>query len=115
MTRRLIPAALSLSLGVSAVVVLNLVLGAPGAYADDQVERKNCPAGFHWGRMSGQCCVQDYETIPAHGKIGFTGNSLCVGGYVGVYDRRPTTDGGQTRVAVRVRSKLRSGLVGPAW
>jgi hypothetical protein len=56
-------------------------------------ESKNCPAGFHWERMSGQCCVQDYETIPEHGRIGYTGNSICDDGYGAVYERRPTTDG----------------------
>jgi hypothetical protein len=58
-----------------------------------QVERKNCPAGYHWERMSGQCCVQDYETIPEHGRIGFTGNSICDDGYLATYEQRPTTDG----------------------
>jgi hypothetical protein len=43
--------------------------------------------------MSGQCCAQDPATLPAHGKIGYTGNSLCEDGYVGEYEQRPNTDG----------------------
>lgn len=63
------------------------------AAQDAEPERMNCPVGFHWERMSGQCCVQDRETLPANGKIGYTGNSLCEDGFVGEYEQRPTTDG----------------------
>jgi hypothetical protein len=82
------------------VVVLSAVLGAGSfwligekqALAQEQ-DNKNCPPGFNYERMSGQCCVQDRATLPAHGKIGYTGNSLCEDGYVGEYERRETTDG----------------------
>lgn len=47
-------------------------------------ERANCPNGFFWERMSGQCCVQDRATLPGYGRIGYTGNSLCAEGYEGV-------------------------------
>lgn len=63
------------------------------AAQDADPERLNCPVGFHWERMSGQCCVQDWETLPANGKIGYTGNSLCEDGFQGEYEQRPTTDG----------------------
>jgi len=56
-------------------------------------DRQNCPDGFFWERMSGQCCVQDRSLLPPHGKIGYTGNSLCEDGWFEVYGRRPTTDG----------------------
>jgi peptidoglycan hydrolase CwlO-like protein len=71
-------------------VGLMLVVSATSARAQ---ERKNCPNGFVWERMSGQCCVQDRSTLPSHGKIGYTGNSLCQDGWYEVYDRRSTTDG----------------------
>jgi hypothetical protein len=68
---------------------------AGNAASAQQPESKNCPPGFHWERMSGVCCVQDRETLPAEGKIGYVGDSLCTesSGLVGVYERRPTTDG----------------------
>ena len=72
------------------VGVFALFAAAASVYAQ---ERKNCPEGFVWERMSGQCCVQDRSTIPSHGKIGYTGNSLCEDGWYEVYDRRPTTNG----------------------
>jgi len=79
------------TLGIVLLAVgLMLVVSATSARAQ---ERKNCPDGFHWERMSGQCCVQDYETLPEHGKIGYTGNSLCEDGYVATYERRGTKDG----------------------
>ena len=79
------------TLGIVLLAVgLMLVVSATSARAQ---ERKNCPDGFHWERMSGQCCVQDYETIPEHGRIGYTGNSLCDDGYVATYERRPTQNG----------------------
>jgi len=79
------------TLGIVLLAVgLMLVVSATSARAQ---ERKNCPAGFVWERMSGQCCVQDRSTLPSHGKIGYTGNSLCEDGWFEVYDRRPTTDG----------------------
>jgi len=82
------------------VVALSSALGAGSfwfvggklAIAEGQ-DNKNCPSGFRWERMSGQCCVQDRSTLPAHGKIGYTGNSLCEDGWYGVSERRPTTDG----------------------
>jgi cell division septum initiation protein DivIVA len=82
------------------VVALSSALGAGSfwfiggklAIAEEQ-DNKNCPSGFFWERMSGQCCVQDRSTLPAHGKIGYTGNSLCEDGWYDVYERRPTTDG----------------------
>ena len=79
------------TLGIVLLAVgLMLVVSATSARAQ---ERKNCPNDFHWERMSGQCCVQDYETLPEHGKIGYTGNSLCEDGYVATYERRGTQNG----------------------
>jgi hypothetical protein len=82
-----------LAIGVTSTLAGALVWSISGNAAWAQVERKNCPAGYHWERMSGQCCVQDYETIPEHGRIGFTGNSICDDGYLATYEQRPTTDG----------------------
>lgn len=73
-----------------AVLAIALALVSSPALAQ---ERANCPNGFFWERMSGQCCVQDRATLPAYGRIGYTGNSLCAEGYEGIYERRPTTDG----------------------
>ena len=79
------------TLGIVLLAVgLMLVVSATSARAQ---ERKNCPTDFHWERMSGQCCVQDYETLPNHGKIGYTGNSMCEDGYVATYERRGTQNG----------------------
>jgi len=91
MLRKLLVGAFVVGVSFTLASFLCLAAGSP-AWA--QVERKNCPGDFHWERMSGQCCVQDYETIPEHGRIGYTGNSICDDGYVGVYQRRPTTGGG---------------------
>jgi len=80
--------------GVTGVLAVALLWAIAGTAASaQQPERKNCPVEFHWERLSGQCCVQDYEAIPDHGRIGYTGNSICDDGYVGVYERRPTTNG----------------------
>jgi hypothetical protein len=79
------------TLGIVLLAVgLMLVVSATSARAQ---ERENCPDGFVWERMSGQCCVQDRKTLPRNGKIGYTGNSLCIEGYEGIYERRPTTNG----------------------
>ena len=79
------------TLGIVLLAVgLMLVVSATSARAQ---ERENCPDGFFWERMSGQCCVQDRKTLPRNGKIGYTGNSLCIEGYEGIYERRPTTNG----------------------
>lgn len=86
MTRR----SLVLAAGVAWLVVGFALLPAPPVHAQEQ---GNCPDGFTWERMSGQCCVQDRSTIPPHGKIGYTGNSFCEDGWYDVFDRRPTTDG----------------------
>jgi len=90
MLRKLLVGAFVVGVSFTLASFLCLAAGSP-AWA--QVERKNCPGDFHWERMSGQCCVQDYETIPEHGRIGYTGNSICDDGYAGIYERRPTTDG----------------------
>jgi len=82
--------AAALLTGLLAVFLLDVALGAPGTLAQ---EKENCPRDFHWERMSGQCCVQDFDTIPDHGRIGYTGNSICDDGYTGIYERRATTDG----------------------
>jgi len=81
--------------GVTSALAVALLWRVTGDPASAQVERENCPAGFHWERMSGQCCVQDRETLPENGKIGYVGDSLCLesSGLIGVYERRPTTDG----------------------
>ena len=79
------------TLGIVLLAVgLMLVVSATSARAQ---ERENCPDGFVWERKSGQCCVQDRSTLPRNGKIGYTGNSLCIEGYEGIYERRPTTNG----------------------
>lgn len=80
----------------TAIAVGALVLGGSGfagiaSAAPDEPDDKNCPPGFTWIRMSGTGCVQ--EDLPANGKIGYDGNSLCIDGYVGIYERRATTDG----------------------
>ena len=90
MLRKLLVGAFVVSVSFTLASFLCLAAGSP-AWA--QVERKNCPADFHWERMSGICCVQDRETLPENGKIGYVGDSLCIEGYVGVYDHRQTTDG----------------------
>jgi hypothetical protein len=90
MLRKLLVGAFVVGVSFTLASFLCLTAGSP-AWA--QVERKNCPADFHWERMSGQCCVQDYETIPENGRIGYTGNSICPEGFSGTYEQRPTTDG----------------------
>lgn len=96
--------AITLVFAVLAVLISSAFLGIGSALEDDPdcgdavalgsaPERKNCPTGFLWERLSGQCCVQDRGTLPENGKIGYTGNSLCEDGYVGGYEQRPTTDG----------------------
>ncbi|MDH5201617.1 MAG: hypothetical protein OEW93_12070, partial [Candidatus Bathyarchaeota archaeon] len=87
-----------LAVGVSIPLSLALLWAIDGnltsAQEDQpQYERKNCPSGFHWVRLSGQCCVQDEGTLPGHGKINFDGTSICEDGYTPEYERRPTTDG----------------------
>jgi hypothetical protein len=91
MLRRLLVTLFAVGVGIPLTFALLWVIDVKLVAA--QVERKNCPAGFHWERMSGQCCVQDYETIPDHGRIGYTGNSICDDGYAATYEQRPTTDG----------------------
>jgi hypothetical protein len=90
MLRNLTVGAFVVGVTLTLASFLFLIAGSP---ASAQVERKNCPADFHWERMSGICCVQDRETLPENGKIGYVGDSLCIEGYVGVFDHRPTTDG----------------------
>jgi len=85
---RLLYVATALLVGLLAVLLLDLALGAAGDALAQELD--NCPEGFHWERMSGQCCVQDFDTIPEHGLIGYTGNSICDEGYTGVYERLPT-------------------------
>ncbi|MBP1704581.1 MAG: hypothetical protein H6Q36_320 [Chloroflexi bacterium] len=69
---------------------LALLLAARLAAAAEP-ERKNCPDGFVWIRMSGTACVQ--EKVPPNGKIGYDGHAICYDPYVGIYEFRPTTDG----------------------
>jgi hypothetical protein len=88
MTIRLLSVTAALLTGLLAVFLLDLALGASGAVAQ---EKKNCPAGFNWVRLSGIGCVQ--EQLPSHGKIGYDGTSICEDGYSGTYERRATTDG----------------------
>ncbi len=90
MLRRLLLTTFVVGVSFTLATLLWLVAGNSSSA---QVEKKNCPADFHWERMSGQCCVQDEDTIPRFGHIGYTGNSLCDDGYAGVYVHRPTTDG----------------------
>lgn len=80
---------------LSTALALALLWSFQGDPAFAQVvEKKNCPAGFHWERFPSPVgCVQD--SLPAHGKIGFDGWSICEEGYVGDSERRPTTDGKQ--------------------
>ena len=92
MRRRLSRHGLSLLAGWLLLSIGLALIMSSVAFAQEP-ERQNCPNEFHWERMSGQCCVQDYETLPAHGKIGYTGNSLCEDGYVATYERRGTKDG----------------------
>ena len=67
-----------------------LLLGARAAAAAEP-ERKNCPDGFVWVRMSGTACVQ--EKVPANGKITYDGHANCIEPYVGIFEFRPTTNG----------------------
>jgi hypothetical protein len=85
---RLFSFAMALLLGLLAVFLLDLALGASETLAQ---ERKNCPAGFVWIRWSPNGCSQ--EMLPAHGKIGYDGYGICEEGYQGIYERRETTDG----------------------
>jgi hypothetical protein len=90
MLRRLLVTLFAIGASISLTLVLLRVID--GKLVSAQEDNKNCPEGFHWERMSGQCCVQDYETIPEHGRLGYTGNSICDDGYVGVYQGRMTTN-----------------------
>jgi hypothetical protein len=80
--------------GLSSVLAVAFVWAIEGNRASAQEPGWNCPEDFHWERTSGQCCVQDYDTIPDHARLGYTGNSICDEGYEGVYEQRPTKDGG---------------------
>jgi hypothetical protein len=80
-------------LGALVAVMAVLIGGVATSRAGEQPERLNCPTGFIYERLSGQCCVQDRATLPLHGKIGYTGNSLCEDGYQPEYEQRSTTDG----------------------
>ncbi len=88
MTVRLLSVTAALLTGLLAVFLSDLALGEPEVLAQ---EKKNCPAGFNWIRLSGTGCVQ--EALPAHGKISYDGTSICEEGYSGTYERRATTDG----------------------
>ncbi|MHB1416846.1 MAG: hypothetical protein ACYC1C_16490, partial [Chloroflexota bacterium] len=53
-------------IGIGGLVVGGILMGllalldpAATASAQEAVERKNCPAGFKWVRMSGVGCVQE--------------------------------------------------------
>jgi hypothetical protein len=80
------------ALGI-ALLAVGSALAVFASSALAQQEKENCPDSFFWERMSGQCCVQDRATLPRLGKIGYTGNSLCIEGYEGIYEHRPTTNG----------------------
>lgn len=88
MTVRLLSVTAPLLIGLLAVFLSDLALGAPGVLADD---KKNCPAGFIWERWSPSGCVQ--QQLPGNGKIGYDGYGICEEGYQGIYERRETTDG----------------------
>ncbi len=68
-----------------------LALARPVAAEDP--ERYNCPDGFDWIRMSGTACVQQRDTLPTNGKIGYDGHALCIDPFMSIYEARPTTDG----------------------
>ncbi len=80
--------ATAILVGLLAVLLIDLALGASGALAQ---ERKNCPAGFVWIRWSPNGCSQ--EVLPAHGYINADGYGVCETGYDADYEERPTTDG----------------------
>jgi hypothetical protein len=80
-----------LAVGVSIPLSLALLWAIDGNPASASQEKKNCPPGFVWIRMSGIGCVQ--EKLPANGKISYEGYSICEDGYGGIYERRATTDG----------------------
>jgi hypothetical protein len=92
MLRRLLLTAFVLGLSFALAALLWSVIGSP---VTAQADQGNCPDGFTWERLSGQCCVQDRETLPENGKIGYVGNSLCTesSGLIGIFEQRPTTDG----------------------
>jgi len=77
--------------GAGLAVLALVALARPVAAEDPQ--RYNCPDGFGWIRMSGTACVQQIDTLPTNGKIGYDGHALCVDPYAGIYEARPTTDG----------------------
>jgi hypothetical protein len=54
-----------------AAIVAIVPVGAPAQEADP------CPNGFHFERMSGTGCVQDYELFPEFGHPGYTGSPVC--------------------------------------
>ena len=80
-----------LGAGVGLAVFALLVLAPPAGAEDPQ--RYNCPGGFDWIRMSGTACVQQRDTLPVNGKIGYDGHALCIDPFAGIYETRPTTDG----------------------
>jgi hypothetical protein len=81
----------TLVVGLSIPVTLALLWAIEGSPSAAGQERKNCPPGFVWIRMSGIGCVQ--EKLPANAKISYEGYSICEDGYTGIYERRATTDG----------------------
>lgn len=40
-------------------------------------ETDPCPNGFHFDRMSGTGCVQDFDKFPEYGHPGYTGSPVC--------------------------------------
>ena len=94
MHRNLWPVLLVMAVVVAASLAVVFV-GSPGGpapvSAQDGVERKNCPRGFVWQRLSGICCVQ--EKLPANARFSYEGYSICDEGYTGIYERRGTPDG----------------------
>ncbi len=68
------------------IVIAGILLSFQQARA--KATQENCPDGFVFIRMSGQCCVQRDTTLPEHGLIGYVGNSYCADGYISETERR---------------------------
>ncbi len=67
-------------------VGIGILISFQGAQA--KATQGNCPDGFVFIRMSGQCCVQRDTTLPEHGLIGYVGNSYCADGYISELEQR---------------------------
>ena len=68
---------LFVALSLSAVLVLLCLAVRPATANAVQTTDDPCPNGFHWERMSGTGCVQNYNEWPPFGHAGYTGSPVC--------------------------------------